>query len=72
MTIPCRADINRDGFVDGIDSDLFMNAFETGDAYYVRPGHNAHIDDDAELAVFEPKDPRTAGCRVLVTGLDPR
>jgi predicted ArsR family transcriptional regulator len=30
------------------------------------------IDDGAELAVFEPKDPVTAGCRVLVTGLEPR
>lgn len=30
------------------------------------------VDDDAELTVFEPKDPRTAGCRVLVTGLAPR
>ncbi len=27
------------------------------------------IDDSAELAVFEPKHPVTAGCRVLVTGL---
>ena len=27
------------------------------------------IDAGAELAVFEPKDPVTAGCRVLVTGL---
>ena len=30
------------------------------------------IDDDAELAVFEPKDPVTAGCRVLVEGLRAR
>ena len=30
------------------------------------------IDDDAELAVFEPKDPVTAGCRVLVEGLTAR
>ena len=29
------------------------------------------IDADAELAVFEPQDPVTAGCRVLVTGLTP-
>jgi len=28
------------------------------------------IDGAAELAVFEPKDPVTAGCRVLITGLD--
>ena len=30
------------------------------------------IDHDAELAVFEPKDPVTAGCRVLVEGLRAR
>lgn len=30
------------------------------------------VDADAELAVFEPKDPVTAGCRVLVTGLKRR
>lgn len=30
------------------------------------------IDDDAELAGFEPKDPVTAGCRVNVRGLPPR
>ncbi len=30
------------------------------------------IGDDAELEVFEPKDPVTAGCRVLVSGLAPR
>jgi predicted ArsR family transcriptional regulator len=30
------------------------------------------IDDEAELAIFEPKHPVTAGCRVLVTGLEPR
>jgi predicted ArsR family transcriptional regulator len=30
------------------------------------------VDEDAELAVFEPKDPVTAGCRVLVRGLEPR
>ena len=30
------------------------------------------IDDEAELAVFEPRHPVTAGCRVLVRGLPPR
>lgn len=30
------------------------------------------IDQDAELMVFEPKHPVTAGCRVLVEGLPPR
>ena len=27
-----------------------------GDAYCVRPGHNAHIDDDVELVEFTPAD----------------
>ena len=27
-----------------------------GDAYYIRPGHNAQIDDDAELVEFTPAD----------------
>jgi len=30
------------------------------------------VDDDAELAIFEPRHPVTAGCRVLVTGAPPR
>ncbi len=30
------------------------------------------IDDAAELAAFEPTDPVTGGCRVLVSGLGPR
>lgn len=30
------------------------------------------IGDDAELEAFEPKDPVTAGCRVLITGLGAR
>lgn len=28
---PCRSDFNRDGFTDGIDFDLFVQAFESGD-----------------------------------------
>ena len=35
-------------------------------------GALARIDDRAELADFEPRDPVTAGCRVLVRGLGPR
>lgn len=27
-----------------------------GQAYYLRPGHNAHIDEDAELVEFTPAD----------------
>lgn len=30
------------------------------------------VDPDAEIADFEPKDPVTAGCRVLIRGLGPR
>jgi hypothetical protein len=28
----------------------------TGDAYYIRPGHNAHIDADAEFVEFTRAD----------------
>ena len=27
-----------------------------GQAYYLRPGHNAHIDEDAEFVEFTPAD----------------
>lgn len=27
-----------------------------GDAYYIAPGHNAHIDEDAEFVEFTPSD----------------
>ena len=27
-----------------------------GDAYYIRPGHNAHIDEDAEFVEFTLAD----------------
>ena len=27
-----------------------------GDAYYIRPGHNAHIDEDAEFVEFTQAD----------------
>ena len=28
-----------------------------GEAYYIRPGHNAHVDEDVELVEFTPADP---------------
>ncbi|MEI7520770.1 MAG: helix-turn-helix domain-containing protein [Thermoleophilia bacterium] len=30
------------------------------------------VNENAELAAFDPEDPVTAGCRVLIEGLDPR
>lgn len=27
-----------------------------GQAYYIRPGHNAHVDEDAEIVEFTPAD----------------
>ena len=30
-----------------------------GEAYYIRPGHNAHIDDDAEIVEFSVADGTT-------------
>jgi hypothetical protein len=27
-----------------------------GQAYYIRPGHNAHVDDDVEVIEFTPAD----------------
>src|SRR4029077_9797003 len=27
-----------------------------GQAYYIRPGHNAHVDEDVELVEFTPAD----------------
>lgn len=30
------------------------------------------VDDEAELAIFEPRHPVTAGCRVVMKGLPPR
>ena len=29
---------------------------EAGQAYYIRPGHNAHVDDDVELVEFTRAD----------------
>jgi len=27
-----------------------------GEAYYIRPGHNAHVDEDVEMVEFTPAD----------------
>ena len=29
---------------------------KAGAAYYIRPGHNAHVDEDVELVEFTPAD----------------
>lgn len=31
--------------------------FTTGDAYYIRPGHNAHVDEACQIVEFTPADP---------------
>ena len=40
-----------------------------GEAYYIRPGHNAHIDDDAEFVEFTQAD-QTPGINTV--DLEPR
>jgi hypothetical protein len=30
------------------------------------------VNENADLAAFDPEDPVTAGCRVLIEGLAPR
>jgi hypothetical protein len=35
-----------------------------GQAYYIRPGHNAHVDEDVELVEFTPAD-HTPGINTL-------
>ena len=36
----------------------------TGQAYYLRPGHNAHLDEDTEFVEFTPAD-QTPGINTL-------
>jgi hypothetical protein len=33
--------------------------FRAGDAYYIRPGHNAHIDEDCDMVEFSVADETT-------------
>jgi hypothetical protein len=37
-------------------TDGTTETFSPGDAYYIRPGHNAHIDADCELVEFTLAD----------------
>lgn len=37
-------------------SDGSTEALSAGRAYYIRPGHNAHVDEDVELVEFTPAD----------------
>ena len=37
---------------------------KAGEAYYVRPGHNAHVDEDVELVEFTPAD-QTPGINTI-------
>jgi hypothetical protein len=38
--------------------------FTPGQAYYIRPGHNAHVDEDVELVEFSRSD-QTPGINTL-------
>jgi hypothetical protein len=38
-------------FTDGTSETL-----KAGEAYYIRPGHNAHVDSDVDLVEFTPAD----------------
>ena len=51
----CQADFDRDGFVTGIDFDLFVQAFEAGDlsADFDQDGFVTGVDFDLFVLVFE-------------------
>jgi hypothetical protein len=37
-------------------SDGTTETLKAGDAYYIRPGHNAHVDEDVEIVEFTRAD----------------
>jgi hypothetical protein len=37
-------------------TDGARETLRAGQAYYIRPGHNAHVDEDAELVEFSRAD----------------
>jgi hypothetical protein len=45
-------------------TDGSTETLSTGQAYYIRPGHNAHVDDDVELVEFTRSD-EVAGINTL-------
>lgn len=47
-------------------SDGTSETLSAGQAYYIRPGHNAHVDEDVELVEFTHAD-RTPGINTLDT-----
>ena len=56
VTISCRTDIDGDGFVDGLDFDLFVDAYEAGqfpNGDYDRDGFIAGPDYDLYVQDFE-------------------
>lgn len=57
-SVPCAADFNGDGFLNGIDYDLYVGAFEAGDvsADFDGDGFITGIDFDMYVGAFE------AGC----------
>ena len=38
-------------------NDGTSETLSAGQAYYIRPGHNAHVDEDVELVEFTQADP---------------
>ena len=45
-------------------TDGSAETLSTGQAYYIRPGHNAHVDEDVELVEFTKAD-QTPGINTL-------
>jgi hypothetical protein len=37
-------------------TDGTTETLKTGDAYHIRPGHNAHVDEDVEIVEFTRAD----------------
>lgn len=35
-----------------------VEVLKAGDAYYIAPGHNAHVDEDVDIVEFTPADGR--------------
>lgn len=49
--LPKQAQASPTRYTDGTSETL-----RSGDAYYIRPGHNAHVDEDVELVEFTKAD----------------
>ena len=47
-------------------TDGTTETLRAGDAYYIRPGHNAHVDEDVDLVEFTRAD-ETPGINTIET-----